>query len=226
VIALPDATAQRVRATERYSCPIRYLIALLLSISQLGARSVYGGAAVSESVSEPTGQPVDWRTMLPSVRRALKDEFVDIEQDYPIHVLETADITGDGVPEAVVNVGVVGASSDWVTLMRLDGGRPRVARFRDWKGKVFTLVFPEGASATHGQNVELLPAQHAIAFSTYSRDSEETVAACCDSVFKWNAKARTFDWDGTLSKARVRAHRMRRSTLQVGAVRKCSIRCN
>jgi len=97
---------------------------------------------------------VDWRTLIPSIRRVLKQEFrdqVDIESNYQIRVLETADITGDGVPEAVVTLGVVGASSDCVTLVRLDGGRPRVARFRDWKGKVFTVVFPEGASAMHGQ---------------------------------------------------------------------------
>ena|SRR5438132_7839151 len=202
----PIPGAQRRSPTWHWSRPTRYPVALLLGVSYACAPSVYAGSALSE----PSRQPVDWRTLIPSIRRVLKQEFrdqVDIESNYQIRVLETADITGDGVPEAVVTLGVVGASSDCVTLMRLDGGRPRVARFRDWKGKVFTVVFPEGASAMHGQSVGLLPAQPAISFSTYTRDSlrpEEGVAACCESVFKWNAKTGTFDWNEALSEARAR----------------------
>src|SRR5262249_50570334 len=141
------------------------------------------------TVSKPTPKPVDWYNLIPSIRTVLKQESpkVPIGADHDIAIFQTADITGDGVPEAVVGLGTGGASSDLVTLMRLDGIKPRVARLKDWKGKVFTLVFPEGASATHGQSVELLPDKNALVLSSYMRDSlnHEKVKDCCVSVFQW-----------------------------------------
>ena len=96
----PIPGAQRRSPTWHWSRPTRDPVALLLGVSYACAPSVYAGSALSE----PSRQPVDWRTLIPSIRRVRKQEFrdqVDIESNYQIRVLETADITGDGVPEAV-----------------------------------------------------------------------------------------------------------------------------
>jgi hypothetical protein len=111
----------------------RHRIAVLLSLAFLStllcvlladARKGYPHPAVSK----PTPKPVDWHTLIPSMRTVLKQEFpkVPIGADREIAIFQTADITGDGVPEAVVGLGIGGASSDLVTLMRLDGAKPRV----------------------------------------------------------------------------------------------------
>ena len=66
-------------------------------------------------VSKPVPKPVDWHTLIPSMRTVLKQEFpkVPIGVDREIAIFQTADITGGGVPEAVVGLGTGGASSDF-----------------------------------------------------------------------------------------------------------------
>jgi hypothetical protein len=64
-----------------------------------------------------TAKPVDWQ-MIPIIRSALKNdpEFRGTEQPYySIGIRRTADITGDGVPEALVYLGTGGASTDEMT---------------------------------------------------------------------------------------------------------------
>jgi hypothetical protein len=65
-----------------------------------------------------TAKPVDWQAMIPIIRSALKNdpEFRGTEQPYySIGIRRTADITGDGVPEALVYLGTGGASTDEMT---------------------------------------------------------------------------------------------------------------
>ncbi len=189
------------------------MVAILLSLASLATLILVLLADARQgyprpTVSKPIPKPVDWHTLIPRMRIVLKQAFptVPIGADRDIAIFQAADITGDGVPEAVIGLGTGGASSDLITVMRLDGAKPRVARLKDWKGKVFTLVFPEGASAMHGQSVELLPDKNALVLSSYMRDSlnPERVQDCCVSVFRWTRKTKTFDWNKTLSESRGR----------------------
>src|SRR5882724_10007148 len=93
-------------------------------------------------------KPVDWQAMIPSIRSVLKidPDFRDMEQRYSIAMRRTADITGDGVPEALVYLGTGGASTDENTVMRIENGEPVVARFRRRDGKISSMVFLQGAS--------------------------------------------------------------------------------
>ena len=78
----------------------------------------------------------DWQKMIPAIRETLKAQFPDERGDgpYPVGILRAghvADITGDGLSEAVVFFGQGGASTSQLTLMRVEGGKPVVALFKD-----------------------------------------------------------------------------------------------
>ena len=91
----------------------------------------------SQTGSIPRPQSMaDWQRMIPAVREALKAQFPDqrIEGPYPVEILRVADITADGVPEALVFFGVGGAFTSQLTLIRVEGGKPVVALFKDRAG--------------------------------------------------------------------------------------------
>lgn len=83
-------------------------------------------------------ESVNWEDTIPRLRPVLKRAFPRerIEEHYPIRIVQTADITGDGIPEALVYLGTGGAATDEVTVMRMQGDRPVVALFRRADGKV------------------------------------------------------------------------------------------
>lgn len=123
--------------------------------------------------------------MIPAVRQVLKAEsarnpveFGGIERSSSIAVSNTADVTGDGVPEALVYLGTGGASTGEMTVMRIEDHRPVLAEFKRKNGKVSPAVFLKGASVTHSNAVFLLPKQHAV----YSEASNYRPKATGDGI--------------------------------------------
>lgn len=151
-------------------------------------------------------QPVDWKAMIPAIRTALhtesetNPEFGGVEDRYSIGIRKTADITGDGVPEALVDLGTGGASTDAMTVMRMQGQKPVLAVFRHRDGKIAPLVFLEGASVMHTDGVELLPDQHAVHVLHYSYGGDGKLDTCGGEAYAWNARSKMFDYRSTLTK--------------------------
>src|SRR5579872_6293247 len=58
----------------------------------------------------------DWKSLIPQIRKVLNQTFPGegIEEHYNIAIYGTGDVTGDGIPEAIVYVGTGGASTDEV----------------------------------------------------------------------------------------------------------------
>lgn len=154
-----------------------------------------------------TANPVDWQAMIPVIRSVLKKEavrnpeFQGIEQPYySIGIRHTADITGDGVPEALVYLGTGGASTDEMTVMRIENGEPVVARFRGRDGKVSSMVFLEGASVMHTDGVEMLPEQHAVYSLHYNYGNNGKLHECTGEAYQWNPDTKLFDYNHPLGK--------------------------
>jgi len=149
-----------------------------------------------------TAKPVDWQAMIPSVRSVLKNdpEFREMEQRYSIAIRRTADITGDGVPEALVHLGTGGASTDEITVMRIENGAPVVARFRSRDGKISSMVFLQGASVMHTDRVEMLPEQHTVYSLHYNYGSNGKLRQCTGEAYQWNTATKLLDYNYRLSK--------------------------
>ncbi len=145
---------------------------------------------------------VDWEGLIPSIRaifnRGLSPE--EIKARHAVRVVEEADITGDGVPEALVTTGDAGASTDILALMRIEDGKPVRARFKNEEGKIIDMEFLQGASVMHGNSTELLPDEKAIYQGGYFMNEPATrFSGCGAAAYRWHAETKTFDLDATLS---------------------------
>jgi hypothetical protein len=159
------------------------------------------------ALSHQTANPVDWQALIPVIRSVLKNEairnpaFQGIEQPYySIGIRRTADITADGVPEALVYLGTGGASTDEMTIMRIENGGPVVARFRRRDRKVSSMVLIEGVSVMHTDRVEMLPEEHVVYSLHYNYGSNGELRECAVEAYQWNPDTKLFDYNRPLGK--------------------------
>lgn len=117
-----------------------------------------------------------------------------------IEVGQTADITGDGITEAVVAYCRQGPYTSNVALMTLDNGKPVLARFRSSKGKPVDPTFVVGASIKDGEGVKFLPFKHAFYDIQWHIDKAMKMDKCTVDAYVWNAGSGTFDQNEPVSK--------------------------
>jgi hypothetical protein len=159
----------------------------------------------SRGQTAPQPNPEDmkryWQPLVPSIPLVLKQAFPNerIEDNHPVRLVETADITGDGIPEAVVDLGEGGAYTDYVTVMRIEEGKAIVALFKEADGKVSGYFF-QGASVRHGESVRMLPDKKAVYSMSTSTDDYGREDTCGVGAYQWDARRRVFVWNKLLSK--------------------------
>jgi len=180
----------------------------------------------SQAQSAPRPNPEDmkryWQPLVGNLPSALKQSFPDccVEPTYsptwngyyPVRIGETADVTGDGVPEAVVYLGQGGASTDYVTIMRIERGEAVVAAFKEADGKVGPKMLLQGASVTHGDSTGMLPREQAVYWMSTTTDGDGMADKCTVSAYRWNAQQRMFVWNGPLSKRIATTHCPKKGT--------------
>lgn len=175
------------------------LTVCLISVSIIRAQTSGG--------SRPAKNPQpDWESMLPAIREVFKNEaaldpnFGAAGTRYPAAVSKTADVTGDGVPEALIDLGIGGAYTDELTVMRLEENKPVLAVFKLRDGKISPTVFPSGASVMHGAAVDLLPQEHAVYSMHYDYAGNGKLQQCTGEAYRWNRRSQTFDYASVLTK--------------------------
>jgi hypothetical protein len=120
-------------------------------------------ASPSHSQQQPSSTPIDWKAMTPAIEAALESNFKLCDQDRRlIDVVQTADVTGDDVPEALVDYCHMGAYTSDLALIQLMDSKPVLANFQERAGKPFTPGFLEGASVKNGEAAKLLPEKHVV----------------------------------------------------------------
>ena len=131
----------------------------------------------------------DWSTLVPSLTPVLAAAFPDesVGQRGPVAIEEQSDLTGDGIPEAMVDMGSGGASTEQYALMRIQDGAPVAAVFQDQDGSVGPLVFLRGAAAAHTDDFGLLPDDHEIyAISTELDPETGAPSTCTAEAYLWH----------------------------------------
>jgi hypothetical protein len=163
-------------------------------------------AATRTGVAAPTNQPdtpamIQWKALIPSIEEILNhtDFKCPIERRH-IDILDASDFRGGGTSAALVDHCPGGAYTDWIVVMRLEGGLPVLARFRDAKGKVIEREFAQGASVMHAIDVKLMPDDGAIYDETSDNDGTGRIVQCSVNAYVWKATTKTFDWDAQLTK--------------------------
>lgn len=143
------------------------------------------------------------------IRAAVGDTFLDIktEQSEKISIYKKADITGDGIEEALVSLGSGGAYSGYYALMQVDpkdktNTKIVSARFKTAEGKIEDVMFVEGTSVSHGMSVEMAPSKQAIYAESWQIDpiNPDTVS-CQIEAYKWNKNSGIFEFNDALGKS-------------------------
>ena len=162
----------------------------------------------NNSINSPQqiSKVVDWNNLMPSIETLLKQEY---QQKYPDTIFEThqpmsigqkIDITGDDIPEALVNLGTGGATTDVIALVQIQNNKPIIPLFKQKDGKISTLLFAGGGGGggRYGSTTEMLPAENAVYYADYWKygDKEDH---CIVSAYKWNSQTKIFDYNLNLS---------------------------
>ncbi len=157
----------------------------------------------STSSVQPTTKAVDWASLASDIQVLLKKQefsgMVEVGRPkYPENFVQKADITGDGIEEALVGFGS-GAYMGYLTLIQIENGKPVVAQFKQKDGKISSLMFLDGASVRNGARVAMLPEKNAIYSGSWGTDDYGKVNNCSLDAYQWNSKTNTFDFNITLS---------------------------
>jgi len=135
------------------------------------------------------------------IRDAVGKNFMEIktEQSGEFAVYKKADITGDGIEEAVVSLGSGGAYTSYYALMQSIDGTPRLARFKHKNGDIGNVMFLEGASVSHGISFELVPSKQAIYSESWALDPMNTDTIECEiEAYQWNETTSLFEYSQAL----------------------------
>jgi hypothetical protein len=141
-----------------------------------------------------------WKALTPAIDAVLAEdsEFKSCPKDFRwVEIVQTADVTGDGVDEALVQFCHMGAYTSTRAVMRLKQGKPVLVRVRRKNGSA--VEFLQGASVRHGADAKLLPERNAV-YEMCWNTSESGTTDCGVEAFVWVAKSETFEPRKTLSK--------------------------
>ena len=149
---------------------------------------------------EPTPKPVNWESLIPDIKITLQQAFPErIFRDEDIEILTKGDITGDGIPEALVQI-YCGATTCELVLMRIENNKPVVSRFKQKDGEISYLAFSEGAGGAgrYGSGTKLIEDKNTIYF-THHFAYNESSDSCGAEAYQWNSQTKIFEFNVSLS---------------------------
>ncbi len=167
------------------------------------AVSLLGGGSLLKAADVPA--PVDWKAQLPAVRLVVRQTFPNetAQAHYPASITRTADVTGTGQMVALVDLGSGGYTSD-MTVVRMEGDEPVVARFVGRDGKISPMVFLSGISEGKGAAVEFRPVEHVV-YSGHWMVKGAKLKQCGGEAYEWDASAKNFKFEKKLTKSMTKA---------------------
>lgn len=134
-----------------------------------------------------------WEALSPQISPALIRGGESCPKAMQIEIIDAADVTGDGQPEALVDFCQGGAYTDWIVLMQLHDGKPVLATFRDVTGKLLEgREFGQGSSVMHSVDVQLVPAEHAVYNIVIDQPNEDDPGSCKVTAYVWNPTLKSF----------------------------------
>lgn len=154
--------------------------------------------ATGTPYSAPRSSPA-WDKAVPRLTAVFKPALKDVQvgRQFPPIIERLVDVTGDGIPEALVHVGDGGASTNFVALARLVNGNPVPVLFSE-NGLAAPRYFVEGGSVMHGDQVAFLPG-NALYAASWERNDEGKLSACSVTGYVWNAQKNVMEKNARLS---------------------------
>jgi len=143
---------------------------------------------------------IKWEELMPEVENIIKQKF---EQDglRAPSIYKQVDITGDGLPEALVYTGSGGAYTDQLVLMTTKEGKPVLASFRDEQGEEVVPIFLSGSSVRRGETVEMMAQENLIYSISWGMNEDGEIEGCNVVVYQWNKNSGRFEYESFLSES-------------------------
>jgi hypothetical protein len=149
----------------------------------------------------PVLQTINWPDYIPVIKEAIKSAFPNntIEGTRLVEVYKEGDLTGDGIPEALIYTGSGGAYTDELVLVMIENGKPVLPKFKTQDGQVSVLTFLSGSSVRHGEIVDMVSEDNIIYSVSWSMDETGKLETCDPEVYLWNKNTELFEYDQILS---------------------------
>ena len=157
--------------------------------------------APPRSIKPNSPAVTQWKAHASKIQKTLEESDEKCVGAPAVGIVDAFGLSSDTLSVALVNFCGRGAYTDSLFAMRMDHGKPVLARFRDAHGKRIEVELLSGASARHSVGAKLVPENKAIYSLFVENDSEGKPAQCGVKAYVWNAKSETFDQDLRLSKA-------------------------
>lgn len=149
----------------------------------------------------PTSSPA-WNKVLPLLSAVIKpfaaSEKMQVGRLFSPKIERLVDVTGDGVPEALVAIGDGGASDDFVMMLKLENGKPVAVPFSDEAMINQPRIFVEGGSVMHGNDIGFISGGIEYVGS-WTRQDDGKISDCSAMAYVWNGSNGRMEKDATLS---------------------------
>ena len=167
----------------------------VLALLYIHERPESGASSAPVAALQPS-----WTSVLPTVTPVLTAAFPDstVGERGPISIEEEKDITGDGNPEAMIDRGTGGASTEQYALVQFENGMPVAASFQDSDGTVGPITFLRGGSADHSDDFTLVPEDRMI-YSLSTESDPDAGTSCTARAYVWNQATGMFAYSPTES---------------------------
>lgn len=111
-----------------------------------------------------------------------------------------ADVTGDGIPEALVLTGTGGAYTTEFVVMRTEDGNVVTANYMQQDGTIGPFTLSGGASVMNLLDYGMISSKQAV-YQVEVQTNGDTgkVETCNLSVYKWNSQTKVFEYSSSLS---------------------------
>jgi hypothetical protein len=179
-------------------------IAVAVLLLAMIAMVVYSNMRKEGSVGTPIPVSADWSSSSLDISGALERAFPETEigDRGLVSLQEKVDLTGDGIPEAFVDMGTGGASTEYISLLRLENGKVVVIRAKDINGAIAPLQLLQGAAVLHSSDIGTVPKEGIVYQRELAYSPEDgSVASCTIEAYVWNKASVLFEYnpDASLS---------------------------
>ncbi len=125
---------------------------------------------------------------------------LDISKATAMHITEKADLTGDNVPEYLIDLGAGGAATDSYAIVKVENNAPILPSFKEGNGKVSwaPLLSGTGGGGRYSSTFVLDAVNHAVYIKSFSLYGDST-DYCSGKAYKWNESTGQFEYDQVLS---------------------------
>lgn len=147
-----------------------------------------------------TGSDIEkngWGEYMGEIRSVVKKSFEDtpvILKDTFI-ILDTHDVTGNGIPDVLIDIGTGGASSNTVTLASIVDGEVSVPHVIYEDGSEIPVQFIQGAAVLHAEEVGFDIETNTVYQAGVIYDTNGYLESCTVSAYMWDYVQEVFTYD-------------------------------